>query len=57
MLNWLRRIDDAIFSPPHKFEIILPLVASRLGSDYGDDSDEHAEQGPLPEAEPDHDYP
>ena len=31
MLDWLRRIDDVIFAPPHRFETILAFVVLRLG--------------------------
>ncbi len=45
MFDWLRRLDDAIFSPPHKFETILALVVSQLGLVFEDGSDERADQG------------
>jgi len=45
MLNWLRRIDDTIFAPPHKFETILAFVVLRLGLVLEDESDEGAEHG------------
>ena len=31
MLDWLRRIDDAVFGPPHRFETVLAFVVLRLG--------------------------
>lgn len=39
MLNWLRRIDDAVFSPPHKFQTILSFVVLRLGLVFEQESD------------------
>lgn len=30
MFRWLRRIDEALFSPPHRFEEVLALVAPSL---------------------------
>ena len=44
MSNWLRRIDDALFSPPHKFETVLALVMLRLGCTLDDESAERVEQ-------------
>ena len=38
MLNWLRRLDDAVFSPPHRFEMILRLVVSELRLEFKDDA-------------------
>jgi hypothetical protein len=29
-MNWLRRLDDALFSPPHTFQTILAFVTVRL---------------------------
>jgi HEAT repeat protein len=29
-MNWLRKLDDALFSPPHAFQTILAFVAVRL---------------------------
>ena len=44
MLNWLRRIDDVVFAPPHKFETILAFVALRLGLAFEDESEERPNQ-------------
>lgn len=30
MMNWLRRIDEAVFSPPHLFQTALAFVTVRL---------------------------
>ena len=45
MLDWLRRIDDAIFSPPHRFEI-LAFVVLRLGLTFVSEADEGLEKSP-----------
>ena len=42
MFNWLRRIDEAVFSPPHKFETILAFVVLRLGCTFEDEPGERA---------------
>jgi hypothetical protein len=34
MLRCLRDIDEALFSPPHRFETILAYVWSDLCADY-----------------------
>jgi hypothetical protein len=52
MWNWLRRIDDSIFSPPHKFETILALVALKLGLDFEDESHEPGKQDAPSEQTP-----
>jgi hypothetical protein len=46
MGNWLHRIDEAIFSPPHTFETILALVAVRLGLVFEEESDETTKPAP-----------
>jgi hypothetical protein len=43
MFNWLRRIDDAVFAPPHRFETILAFVVLRLGLVFESDRDESTE--------------
>jgi hypothetical protein len=40
MLDWLRRIDDVIFAPPHRFETILAFVVLRLGLAFEPEADE-----------------
>jgi hypothetical protein len=30
-MNWLRRIDQSLFAPPHTFASVLPMVALQLG--------------------------
>ena len=44
MLKWLRTIDDAVFSPPHKFETVLGFGVSRLGLAFERESEERAKQ-------------
>ena len=44
MPKWLRKIDDAIFSPPHRFETILAFVVLRLGLVFEQDSDQRPGQ-------------
>ena len=47
MLNWLRRLDTAVFSPPHSFATILGFVVVRLGLAFDDQPER---ESPLPEA-------
>jgi hypothetical protein len=49
MFKWLRKIDEIIFSPPHRFEAILAFVVLRLGCDFEDEAGEHLEQNALSE--------
>ncbi len=58
MFNWLRRIDDALFSPPHKFEAVLALVMLRLGCTLDGESGERVERNESSqETEPGADRP
>jgi hypothetical protein len=44
MLKWLRRLEDLLFSPPHRFDTILAFVVVRLGLVFeGDDHRTDAE--------------
>lgn len=38
MFDLLRKLDDAVFSPPHRFEDVLLWVAATLGVDLSGDS-------------------
>jgi len=40
MLDWLDRIDDSVFSPPHRFEAILAFTVVRLGLVFEGGADE-----------------
>jgi len=46
MLDWLRGIDDSVFSPPHRFETILAFVVVRLGLVFEHERDERSGQEP-----------
>jgi hypothetical protein len=43
MIDWLRSIDDALFSPPHKFQTILALVVAQLGLDFEQEAGEQTQ--------------
>jgi len=53
-MDWLKKLDDRVFSPPHTFVAVLSLVAVRL-SLFSDDASEimeaHQDQ-PRAEASP-----
>jgi hypothetical protein len=44
MFSWLRRIDDAVLSPPHRFETVLAFVVSRMEASFEDESGKNAKQ-------------
>jgi len=31
MIDWLRKLDNRLFSPPHTFQTVLAFVTIRLG--------------------------
>ena len=49
MFDWLRRIDDAAFSPPHRFETILAFVALQFGLSPENESETHVAPDASPE--------
>jgi len=54
MMNWLKKLDERLFSPPHTFGTVLSLVAVRLGlfSDSGSEGVEAHRDQPQTGAEP-----
>ena len=58
MFNWLRRMDNALFSPPHQFQSILAFVVLRLGCTFEDESSESTEQNaPSERTQPNVNHP
>ena len=51
MLNWLKKIDDWLFSPPHKFQTILAYVVICLSDDVEPEEQETKEPHPQPDQE------
>lgn len=46
MIEWLRRLDKTIFSPPHTFPTVFSLVAGRLSLfDEFQSGDTESEEG------------
>lgn len=49
MFDWLCRIDDSVFSPPHRFETILTFAVVRLGLVFEPGADERTGRKHLAE--------
>jgi hypothetical protein len=47
MFNWLRKIDDVVLGPPHKFETILAFVVVRLRLVFEEEADQGVHQEDL----------
>jgi len=48
MIAWLRSIDERLFSPPHKFNTILAIIALQLGLTFEEESGDQLEHDAEP---------
>lgn len=54
-MDWLRKLDNKLFSPPHTFQTILAFVAVRLSLCFDAETDsatEGASELPVDSPEP-----
>ncbi len=50
MRDWLRNLDDRLFSPPHTFQTIAAFVSLRLSLEFPSESNQPSEREMRPAA-------